>query len=129
MGFEILAKQTLASMNIQLKVDVTRKQLGFTFGPDRRSSKVGSLSGGEKSYSQLCLILSLWYFMASPFRCLDEWDVFLDSVNRAQIGAELIKFASDHEGRIQFIFLSPQGAVEAPANPGPGFKVFTLGSR
>ena len=25
-------------------------------------------------------------------RCLDEWDVFLDSVNRATIGAELARF-------------------------------------
>ena len=127
--FALLAGQTLASMHLQLNVDVVKKQLSFTFGPERRSSKVGSLSGGEKSYSQLCLILSLWYFMATPFRCLDEWDVFLDSVNRAQIGAELTKFAAAQEGNYQFIFLSPQGAVEAPSKPGPEFKVFTLGEQ
>ena len=125
--FSLLARQTLASMQIELSIDPSKKQLSFTFGAERRSSKVASLSGGEKSYSQLCLILSLWCFMGTPFRCLDEWDVFLDSVNRAQIGAELTKFAREQEGVTQFIFLSPQGAVEAPPNSGQEFRVFTLG--
>jgi len=125
--FSALAGQTMASMQLRLSIDPMKKQLSFRFGPDQRSSKVGSLSGGEKSYSQLCLILSLWHFMTTPFRCLDEWDVFLDSVNRATIGAELARFAASKEGTHQFIFLSPQGAVETPAEAGEEFKVFTLG--
>jgi len=125
--FSALAGQTLATMQLRLSIDPMKKQLSFRFGPDQRSSKVGSLSGGEKSYSQLCLILSLWHFMTTPFRCLDEWDVFLDSVNRATIGAELARFAASKEGTHQFIFLSPQGAVETPADAGEEFRVFTLG--
>jgi len=125
--FAVLAAGSLGAMHLRLRIDPVKKQLGFTFGPEQRSSSVGSMSGGEKSYSQLCLILSLWYFMATPFRCLDEWDVFLDSVNRAAIGAELTKFAKAQEGVIQFIFLSPQGAVEAPEEAGQEFRVFTLG--
>ena len=31
-----------------------------------------TLSGGEKSFSQVCLLLSLWEAMGSPIRCLDE---------------------------------------------------------
>jgi len=125
--FSILAGQTMATMQLRLNINPSKKQLSFRFGPEQRSSKVGSLSGGEKSYSQLCLILSLWHFMTTPFRCLDEWDVFMDSVNRAMIGAELVRFAKSKEGTHQFIFLSPQGAVEVPPDAGEEFKVFTLG--
>ena len=38
-----------------------------------------SLSGGEKSFTQVCMLLSVWEAMGSPIRALDElydgrWD-------------------------------------------------------
>jgi hypothetical protein len=41
-----------------------------------------TLSGGEKSYAQICLLLSLWSSMYTPFRCLDEFDVFMVCYNK-----------------------------------------------
>ena len=41
-----------------------------------------TLSGGERSYVAVCLLMSLWMSFSCPVKALDEFDVFMDPVNR-----------------------------------------------
>ncbi|KAJ1554177.1 Structural maintenance of chromosomes protein 6, partial [Cladochytrium tenue] len=67
-----------------------------------------TLSGGEKSYSTVCLLLSLWESMGNPFRALDEFDVFMDAVNRKVSMSLMISHARRADKKCQYIFITPQ---------------------
>lgn len=78
----------------RLRIDHQRKLLDLHIEPDetvksQKGRQTKTLSGGEKSFSNTCLLLSLWEAMGAPLRCLDEFDVFMDSVNR-DISTKLI---------------------------------------
>ena len=66
-----------------------------------------TLSGGERSFSSTCFIMALWETMECPFRCMDEFDVFMDMVNRTLSMQGLISVARAQKSR-QFIFITPQ---------------------
>ncbi|KAH7097691.1 P-loop containing nucleoside triphosphate hydrolase protein [Auriculariales sp. MPI-PUGE-AT-0066] len=65
-----------------------------------------SLSGGEKSFSTICLLLSLWESIGCPIRCLDEFDVFMDAVNRRVSMKMLIETAKAADAK-QFVVITP----------------------
>ncbi|KAG5311912.1 SMC6 protein, partial [Pseudoatta argentina] len=65
-----------------------------------------SLSGGERSYSTVAFILALWDCIQLPFYFLDEFDVFMDKVNRRVIMDILLEHTRLHP-QSQFAFLTP----------------------
>jgi len=85
---------------------------------------INNLSGGEKSCTQMNLIMSLWETMNPPFRALDEWEVFLDNVTRKEIAKSLLQFGlQQQQQNYQFIFISPQGAGDIGIDPSERSKV------
>lgn len=95
-----------------LDVDHENQRLDINVQPDitvqsAAGRQTKTLSGGEKSFSTICLLLALWDAMGSPIRCLDEFDVFMDSVNRDVSLTLIIGAARRAVGR-QYILITPQ---------------------
>ena len=105
----------------QLKFDHKEEKLKIVVrmnsgGVGKAGSKVNdmkSLSGGERSLSTLSFVLALGTQCESPFRAADEFDVFMDAVNRKVSLRTLLQFAVDYPST-QMILLTPQdlGSVE-----------------
>ncbi|XP_048489540.1 structural maintenance of chromosomes protein 6 [Plutella xylostella] len=82
----------------------------------RAASTTSSLSGGERSYSTVAFIMALWECVELPFYFMDEFDVFMDNVNRKYVMELLIDHALKNTSR-QFVFLTPQDASAVTAGP------------
>ncbi|KAG7209626.1 hypothetical protein KM043_011277 [Ampulex compressa] len=70
------------------------------------TKSTSSLSGGERSYSTIAFILALWDCTNLPFYFLDEFDVFMDKLNRRVIMDILLDHAKIHP-QSQFTLLTP----------------------
>ncbi|ORD97488.1 SMC6 [Hepatospora eriocheir] len=51
-----------------------------------------TLSGGERSFASVCFLLSLWKSFVCPVKVLDEFDVFMDPLNRKNAIKALFDF-------------------------------------
>ena len=102
---KLLVNHSKHLLDLSVEPDITRRS------DQGRSAK--TLSGGEKSFSQICLLLALWDAMGSPIRCLDEFDVFMDAVNRSLSVKMIIEAARDSIGR-QYILISPGSKSDIP---------------
>ena len=96
----------------QIKFDHVKKTLNLVVQKDNadvnsQTNDVKSLSGGERSYTTLALLLALGESLETPFRVMDEFDVFLDPIARKIALQTMIKVAKSFEHR-QFIFITPQ---------------------
>lgn len=81
-----------------------------------RSKDPRSLSGGEKSFSTICLLLSLWQAVECPIRCLDEFDVFMDAVNR-KISVKMLIETAKAAHNVQYVLITPQSMTSAKFGP------------
>ncbi|KAF0271111.1 hypothetical protein FOG51_03989 [Hanseniaspora uvarum] len=68
---------------------------------------VDTLSGGEKSFAQMSLLLATWGVISSRVIALDEFDVFMDNVNR-EIGTKLIIESLKDRVQTQTVIITPQ---------------------
>lgn len=97
-----------------------------------------SLSGGEKSFSTICLLLSLWESIGCPLRCLDEFDVFMDAVNR-RISMKMMIDTANASDKKQYILITPLSVsteigktvrvhrMSDPVRSGPGNSIIIQG--
>ena len=92
----------------KLKLDHNKSTLKISVKTSEAeaASDTKQLSGGERSFSTVCFLLALWEATESPFRALDEYDVYMDAVNRRISTGMIIDTASASEH--QFILISPQ---------------------
>lgn len=92
-----------------LNIDLVRKTLLMQVraSTDKKVRGVLSLLGGEKLYTQISLLLAIWNVMDSKIRGLDEFDVFMDSVNRL-IAIKLLLQELRKYPKSQSIFITPQ---------------------
>lgn len=74
--------------------------------PTEKLRSVESFSGGEKSYAQIAFLLSIWKPMQSRVRGLDEFDVFMDQVNR-RLALKLILEKVSENPKTQTMFITP----------------------
>ncbi|PHH53734.1 Structural maintenance of chromosomes protein 6, partial [Ceratocystis fimbriata CBS 114723] len=110
-------------------IDHRSKILILQVEPDehRKNGKgrsTNTLSGGEKSFSSICMLLSIWEAMGSSIRCLDEFDVFMDNVNRA-ISTNMLITAARRSVSRQYILITPN-AIEGRAELDKDVKVIRL---
>ena len=70
-----------------LRFDHDDATLKMTYQKDNQDEttqidNIQSLSGGERSFSTLAMLVSLGATIECPFRVMDEFDVFMDQVAR-----------------------------------------------
>ncbi|EQK97872.1 RecF/RecN/SMC [Ophiocordyceps sinensis CO18] len=113
----------------KIDLDHRARKVVIHIEPDEtRKSSAGrntkTLSGGEKSFSSICMLLSVWEAIGSPIRCLDEFDVFMDNVNRA-ISTNMLVDAARRSVSRQYILITPN-AIEGRARLDKDVKIIRL---
>ncbi|RHZ53073.1 DNA repair protein SMC6 [Aspergillus thermomutatus] len=103
----LLTDHNAKLLDLQVEPDITKESAG-------RGAK--TLSGGEKSFSQVCLLLALWEAMGSPVRCLDEFDVYMDHINR-KMAIDMLMLAARRSIGRQFILITPGSRAEITLAP------------
>lgn len=112
-----------------LTIDHTKKSMSITCAPKTKGGASAqrdtrSLSGGEKSFSQIALLLAVWNVMSCNVRGLDEFDVFMDEVNR-KVSMKLMISSITEMKNGQTIFITPNNMADINVNKND-VKIFRL---
>lgn len=103
----------------KLEIDHVNQTMSIGAAPRARgegsSKNTKSLSGGEKSFSQIALLLAVWSAMSCRLRGLDEFDVFMDEVNR-KFSMKLMIEAIYSLDQGQTIFITPNNMADIKVN-------------
>jgi len=115
-------RETLALIVYPTESDrLAAESQGASAGP----SDAKCLSGGERSVVTCSFVMALLKSIDTPFMALDEFDCFLDSINRKRILDLLLAAASRLKNR-QFFFLTPQDAPRTSNWISSNIKIFRL---
>ncbi|XP_022180172.1 structural maintenance of chromosomes protein 6-like [Myzus persicae] len=80
------------------------------------------VSGGERTFATLALILALWSNMQLPFYSIDEYDVYMDDANRLANTRMLMIAIKNRKN--QFIFFTPHNISHIKSSD--NIKIVTL---
>ncbi len=56
------------------------------------------MPGGERSFSTVAFALAVGEWTSNPFRAMDEFDVFMDGVNRENSVSRFLADDDEHAG-------------------------------
>jgi chromosome segregation ATPase len=115
-GYEGTLKFKVKERTLEIIINVNKEQA---------TKNTRSLSGGERSFATVSFIMALWEAMDCPFRCLDEFDVFMDLFNR-KISMQLMLEGAEALPGKQFIFFTPQDMSSLGIKNDGKYKVLKL---
>eukprot|EP00752_Nemacystus_decipiens_P012920 g11434.t1 len=116
--FDLYLQEKGASGEVNFDNDNSRLSLTYQKNSSDDASQcsdVKLLSGGEKSFATLALLLALGQCHECPFRVMDEFDVFMDAMSRNIAIKQVIEFARKDSSR-QFILITPQDLSSVTAS-------------
>lgn len=98
---------TTGKMNFSIAVDAAQRNTAPDEENDAQmAGSAGELSGGERSYTLTSLFAALATVTESPFRMVDEIDIYMDATSRKLAMDTLIMSAIKHGH--QLIVMTPQ---------------------
>ncbi|GLI58593.1 hypothetical protein VaNZ11_000321 [Volvox africanus] len=73
-----------------------------------RATSLMQLSGGERSFTTSSFLLAMGEVLDTPFRAMDEYDVYMDQNTRKLATIALLEYAWRSNPTSQLVLLSPQ---------------------
>jgi chromosome segregation ATPase len=105
------------TMEVVVHLDGRQHQPGSSSSAAAGGGDTAGLSGGEKSFTQLCLLLAMWSSCEAPFHAADEFDVFMDNVYR-KVGIDMLLDAARNVfPSRQFILVTPLDVTQIKPDP------------